>query len=102
MSKKVKVAFIIMIILILVIPLGLLTDEPAWGEWDNSYYQKVLGFIPKGIENALNLPHLLQDYSVAGVNDIVGYYISAVVGSLLIFGIIYILGKFFAKKHNNI
>jgi len=98
MNKHIKAALIILGIMILLVPLGLLTDAPAWGEWDNDYYKKVLGYIPEGLKNTLNLPHILPDYSVPGTNDVIGYYISAIIGSLLVFGAIYLIGKFLAKR----
>jgi len=98
MNKHIKTALIILGIMILLVPLGLLTDAPAWGEWDNDYYKKVLGYIPEGLKNTLNLPHLLPDYSMPGANNVVGYYVSAILGSVLIFGVIYLIGKFLAKR----
>lgn len=91
MNKK-RVFYIFALMLILV-PLGLLTEAPAWGEWENEYYQKVLGFIPEGIKNAKSIHSLISDYSIEGVNDVVGYYISALVGVALIFGFFYLLSK---------
>jgi len=101
MSKKVKVALAVMVIMILAVPLGLLTDAPAFGEWDPDYYLKKLGFIPKGMAHFPNLQHpLLPDYSLPGTNEVLGYYISAVVGAALVFIIWYIIGKIIAKKHS--
>lgn len=102
MNKYVKKALIILAIIIALVPLGLLTDAPAWGEWDNDFYKKNLGFIPEGIAKAKEFIHpLLPDYSLPGTNDVIGYYISAIVGSVLIFGIFYLIGKAIAKKHDN-
>ncbi len=99
MKKSVKIALIILGIMILSVPLGLLTDAPAWGEWDNDYYKKVLGFIPKGMEsfNSFIKP-ILPDYSVPGKSDVFGYYASAIVGAVLIFLVWFIIGKIIAKK----
>ncbi len=101
MSKKMKVAFAILFVMILAVPVGLLTDAPAFGEWDPDYYLKKLGFVPKGMQNFPNLQHpILPDYSLPGTNDVLGYYISAIVGAILIFVIWYIIGKLIAKKHS--
>ena len=86
-------AFYILGILILLSPLGLISDADAWGEWGNEYYQKILGFIPEGIKNAKGINALIPDYSLSGTNDVVGYYISAIVGIVLLFGIYFILSK---------
>ena len=102
MSKKVKIALSILGVMILAVPLGLLATGDAWGEWDFTYYKEKLGFIPKGMQSFPNLQHpLLPDYSVPGLGDVMGYYISAVIGAILIFIIWFIIGKIIAKKHSN-
>ena len=102
MNKKIKIALIILGIMLLLVPLGLLTDAPAFGEWDNEYYKKILGFIPKGMEHFPNLQKpLLPDYSIAGANSVIGYYASAILGVALIFLVWFIIGKIIAKKSDN-
>lgn len=91
--KDKKGLFYIFLLMVSLVPLGLLTDASAWGEWDNAYYQKILGFIPEGIKNAKSINAFISDYSVKGLSDIAGYYISAIVGAVLIFGIFYIITK---------
>lgn len=91
-----KIAYPLLVLLILV-PLGLISENPAWAEWDNEYYQKVLGFIPEGIKHSFSIKSAMPDYSIAGVNDVVSYYISAVLGVILIFGFFYFLGKKFVR-----
>ena len=88
-----KKVLYILFAMVLLVPLGLITESPAWGEWDNAYYEKVLGFIPKGIENAKGIKAFMADYSIKGFGDVTGYYISAVVGAILVFGIFYIIAK---------
>jgi len=89
-----KRIYIILVALLALVPIGLyLTDAPAWGEWDNSYYQKTLGFIPKSIENATSTA-LFSDYSIKGLGDVPSYYISALIGIILIFAFFYLLKKF--------
>jgi len=85
MSNKLKVALAVLVIMILY------------------YYLKKLGFIPKGMQHiqSLHLQHpLLPDYSLPGANDVLGYYISAIVGAALVFIIWFIIGKIIAKKHS--
>jgi len=103
MSNKLKVALVVLVIMILSVPVGLLTSAPAFGEWDPDYYLKKLGFIPKGMQHiqSLHLQHpLLPDYSLPGTNDVLGYYISAIIGAALVFIIWFIIGKIIAKKHS--
>jgi cobalt/nickel transport protein len=96
-----RVLFIFLGILILLVPLGLLSDAPAWGEWESEYFKEKLGFIPAGIEkveSALHLKALLPDYSLPGANDVVGYYVSALVGVLLIGALYYLIYLFVRKR----
>lgn len=92
-----KKIFYPLIVLFLLIPLGLISENPAWAEWDNEYYQEVLGFVPEGIKNAFNIGAVLPDYTFSGLNDILSYYLSGMIGVALIFGFFYLLGRKFAK-----
>ena len=92
-----KKIFLPMPVLFILIPLGLLSQNPAWAEWENEYYQEALGFIPQGIENAFHIKALAPDYTIEGMNDILSYYLSGLLGVALIFGIFYLLGKKFAR-----
>ncbi|WP_041361542.1 PDGLE domain-containing protein [Nautilia profundicola] len=98
MKKKL---YIMLGVLIALVPLGLLTDAPAWGEWDSSYFEKVLGFMPQGIEkieNSIHMKYILPDYSLPGANDVLGYYISAIVGAVLVFAIYYFIYLMVKRK----
>ncbi|HHG73455.1 MAG TPA: hypothetical protein ENK22_00205 [Persephonella sp.] len=77
--------FFLMFILFLMLPLGLLTDAPAWGEWDLSFYEKAIGFIPEGMKKGNVIDPLIQDYSLEGLPPAVSYYLSAFIGTALIF-----------------
>ncbi|MDX1808145.1 MAG: hypothetical protein R3331_01265 [Sulfurospirillaceae bacterium] len=88
----------ILAVFVLLVPLGLLTSNPAWGEWENEYYIKVLGYLPKGMAEASAIKPLLPDYSAQGGNEILWYYISAGIGILLIFLIMYAISKVSKKN----
>ena len=92
-----KKMFYLLAIVLVLAPLGLISEYPAWAEWENEYYQEALGFIPQGIENAFHVKALLPDYTLSGLNDVVAYYLSGLIGIALIFGIFYLLGKKFAR-----
>lgn len=92
--------YIVLSVLIVVVPLGLLSENPAWGEWGNSYYQKILGFIPSGIKNVHTIESPMADYSINGVNDVLSYYLSAITGLILLYGIFYLITKLTGKKKN--
>jgi len=96
MKKK---ALIILGVLLALVPLGLFTDNPAWGEWDLNYYKEKLGFIPKGMQNADTLKPIIPDYEIPGLGSVSGYYLSAIVGVILVFVIYFILLKIIKKKN---
>ena len=84
--------FLLLLILILLVPAGLITENPAWGEWDAEFFKETIGYIPKGIENAISvvrpqIPH----YSLPGTNPVLSYYISAITGSLLLISFFYLV-----------
>jgi len=98
MKKKV---LIVLGVLMALVPLGLLTDNPAWGEWDLEYYKEKLGFIPKGMKSASSIHPIIPDYEVFGLGSVSGYYISAIVGVVLIFIFYFILAKILRAKNGN-
>jgi cobalt/nickel transport protein len=98
MKKRLSIMLFVLFILI---PLGLLSNSPAWAEWGGEYYIKVLGFIPKGIvdSNAINAP--LSGYGINGINSIVGYYLSALIGIIVLFIVYFVLMKILKKRSKN-
>jgi len=78
---------------VLLTPLGLLTDASAWGEWEESYYQKALGYIPHGIKNAPHWHAPLPDYALHGLSSVAGYYLSALVGVAAIYGVFWLMSR---------
>ena len=96
--------------LILLSPLGLILPDhfkagSAWGEWGVDEMQKLVGYIPQGLEKlgALwNAP--LPDYAFKGWEEkglahlSFAYIISAVVGSALVALMIWLLGKILVNK----
>ena len=78
--------------IILFVPLGLISQNSAWGEWDNEYYQRVLGYIPKSIQNSgFDAP--LPDYSTSSLGEVGSYYFSAILGVVIIFAVFFTLKK---------
>jgi len=88
-----KRLLIILIILFILLPLGLLTEYSAWGEWDNEVYKQMIGFIPEGIKNAKSFA-IIPDY---GEGSVIMYYLSALLGGAILFGFFYFLAK--TNKH---
>jgi len=91
-----KKLFITLFILFILLPLGLITEYSAWGEWDNEVYKKMIGFIPKGIAEAKTITPLIPDY---GEGSIIIYYLSAIIGSIIIYLTLFTILKL--KKSKN-
>ncbi len=93
--NAVRRLYLLLFLFLLLVPVGLLTNNPAWGEWGTGYYRKIIGFIPEGIRHFdawYSAP--IADYHLNGHNDVLGYYLSAAAGVALIFGIFFLLGRF--------
>jgi len=90
--------FKILAVMVLFVPFGLLTSYPAWGEWESEYYIKVLGYLPKGMAKTKGITPILPDYTMKGGNEVLWYYISALIGIILIFAIFYSIAKI-GKHH---
>ncbi|HWP95667.1 MAG TPA: PDGLE domain-containing protein [Syntrophomonadaceae bacterium] len=101
MFQQYKKLWIALIALIIISPLGTLTQGTAFGEWGADELKEVLGFVPQGFEKMSDLwSHVpLPDYSVPGLPDSFmgtagGYILSAVVGVGLILIVIAIFSRF--------
>ena len=87
MKKKL---FLLISLIFLFVPLGLLSEYSAWGEWENEKYKELIGFIPEGIKNAKGVIPIIPDY---GEGSIFLYYVSAIIGVVMLFWIFYFLAK---------
>mgnify|MGYP003300697182 CR=1 FL=1 len=72
--------------LVVLVPLGLLAEGTAWGEWGADEIAAIetngvaLGYTPAGLENGWALESLIPDYSMGGVPEVAAYILSAVIG----------------------
>jgi len=97
-------------ILIILSPLGLVVPEhfkagSAWGEWGVDEMQKLVGYIPQGLEKLASIWNApIPDYSFKGWEEkglphlSFAYIISAIVGIGLTVVVVMLLGKMLAKK----
>ena len=97
-------------VLIILSPLGLILPEhfkagSAWGEWGADEMQKLVGYVPKGLEklSALwNAP--MPDYAFKGWEEkglshlSFAYIMSAIIGIGIIVLVMIGIGKLLAKK----
>jgi hypothetical protein len=97
-------------VLIVLSPLGLILPEhfkagAAWGEWGADEIQKLVGYIPQGLEKLSSLWNApIPDYAFKGWEEkglpylSLAYIISAVVGIGLTVMAVLIIGKILVKK----
>jgi len=77
----------------------------AWGEWGAEEMEKLVGYIPKGLEKLSSLWSApMPDYAFKGWEEkgmahlSFAYIASAVVGIAIIFLAVFFLGKLLARK----
>ncbi len=99
-----------MAVLIILSPLGLILPEhfkagAAWGEWGTDEMQKLVGYIPQGLEKLSSLWNApLPDYAFKGWEEkglphlSFAYVISAIVGIGIITLAVMGIGKLLARK----
>ncbi|WP_378956684.1 PDGLE domain-containing protein [Pelosinus sp. sgz500959] len=95
-----------LIVLAMLTPLGSLAEGTAWGEWGTDELMEVVGYIPQGIEQAGSWwTALFPDYGMnfLGEGEIpgkIGYFLSAVLGSGLIYALISLYGKMILRTNS--
>ena len=89
-KPKRGVLWAIIAVLIAACPLGLLATGTAWGEWGADEIAeivtngKALGYTPAGLEKGWSLEVHMPDYALEGMNEVVAYILSAVIGVALL------------------
>ena len=108
--KTIAKLWIGILVLIILAPLGLILPDhfkagSAWGEWGADEMQKLIGYVPKGLEKLSSLWSApFPDYASKGweqkplVNLSLAYIFSAAIGILICVCVVFILGKFLSKK----
>ena len=97
-------------ILIILSPAGLILPEhfkagSAWGEWGADEMQKLVGYIPQGLERLSSLWSApIPDYAFKGWEEkglpqlSFAYIISAVTGIVITVLVVWFLGRILARK----
>jgi len=99
-------------VLILFTPFGLIVPkwfgaEGAWGEWSLEEIEKILGYVPEGMNHlAKTWKAPLPDYAVLGqskglVLEGLGYMVSAIIGIALTAAVMYIIVKLLCRKNGS-
>ncbi len=82
--SDVMLFFLVIVLILLLVPLGLITENPAWGEWELGFFQQHLGFIPQGIQRMSGIYAApLSDYALPGMGPVASYYLSAILAFFL-------------------
>ncbi|TRZ95590.1 cobalamin biosynthesis protein [bacterium] len=99
-------------VLIVLSPLGLMLPEhfkagSAWGEWGADEMQKLVGYVPKGLEKLSSLWNApIPDYAFKGWEEkglshlSFAYIVSAILGIAVTALAVLLLGKFLSKKED--
>ncbi len=93
-------AWIVLIALIVLTPMGLLAPGTAWGEWGRDELEQLgLGYIPTGFDQWSSLWSApIPDYDIPALNNpTLAYIVSAVFGVAIVFSAILILGWLVAR-----
>lgn len=99
-TKDNRSVFLLLGILIVLVPLGLIAQGTAWGEWGSEEIAQQIGYTPSGMLNGFSFESLLPDYSLVGLPDVLGYYLSAIIGVgilIIVFRLLSMKGK---KKYS--
>lgn len=91
--KNYKNIVVFLLVLIVLTPLGILTQNPAWGEWSEGELKAMIGFVPKGISDGELFKAPFADYTFAPLGEVGGYIFSATVGSIIVIALFYGLKK---------
>ncbi|AZT89924.1 hypothetical protein ELD05_04235 [Caldicellulosiruptor changbaiensis] len=100
-KSSIKRIFIVLLTLAFLTPIGLLTQNPTFGEWSQEEIKKMLGFVPEGIKKYADIYKfdLFDGYTVKFINnDYIGYILSAIIGIVVIFALFYILKFVMAER----
>jgi hypothetical protein len=103
MDNTTKIIIAALVVLVIFTPLGLIAAGETFGEWDGSYFEEQLGYIPSGYDSLSSLWGApMADYGIPGLGETTvgaagGYIASAIVGSVVCIGALYVLGKLVVK-----
>lgn len=90
--------WLVILLMALATPLGLLAGGTAWGEWGPEEMANLVGFMPRGIEQAANWwQALLPDYTVKGLGEGAGYIFSAFVGAGAVYALTLVYLRLIAR-----
>jgi len=93
-------------LLAMLTPLGSLAEGSAWGEWGTDELVAAFGYIPQGIEQASSWwTAAFPDYNMSFLGEgemagKMGYFLSAILGSGLIYAVTSLYVKFLRRTES--
>lgn len=99
-------------VLVLVSPLGLILPArfgagSAWGEWSADELDKMVGYVPGGMDRVADLWHApMPDYAFRGQESTplhtlsFSYILSAVIGVVIVVALTLLLGRRLARRES--
>ncbi len=100
--KPITKLWILMVLLVILTPLGLMIPAyfkagGAWGEWRSDEIEKLAGYVPQGLARLSSIWRApISGYTFLP-DQRFSYLISAIVGVLLVAGIVYLAGRILSK-----
>lgn len=91
-ASGVRAMAILVAILVVLVPVGLLAEGDAWGEWSAEDLAAAVGYAPRGLSQGWEWSSLLPDYSWGGLPGWLGYVLSAAIGVALVVIVFRLLG----------
>jgi cobalt/nickel transport system permease protein len=87
-------------LLVLLTPLGVLAPGTAWGEWSASQLRSALGYAPAGLQRLGSAwTAAIPGYAPSFIRDtLVGYLVAAILGSAIVVGGAWLLGRLLARR----
>ena len=99
-------------ILIILSPIGLILPEhfkagSVWGEWGSDEIQKLVGYIPQGLEKLSSVwsapmsDYIFKSWKGKSLSHLsVGYIVSALLGIVITMAVMLLLGKLLTKDRS--
>ncbi len=101
-EPKYRKLIYVLAVFVLLTPLGLLTTYTSWGEWSREELKKMIGYIPEGFETLAGIwKGIMPDYQHSPGSGLflqsLYYIISAILGALIIYFLLALLGRHLRK-----
>ena len=98
-EKSSKTLGFLLSLMIAAVPLGLLAEGTAWGEWGiDEIAASGAGYVPAGMTNGITWKALLPEYTAAGIPAWAGYIVSAAAGAAVCIIVFKLLSEAAGKR----